>query len=615
MTLKVVQSDEDTGHRSLIEEKGSVQTVSAAIPSGVRARFTPVLHALGDVLGWVVAIPLMTSLRWDLNPHLVLISGAPLGLTIAVIAQVLAGMALGIYRRKYRYGTFDEMAAIFAACLLAGVAVQIWDITVAPETFPRSVPVIATAFAINWAVSMRAIRRIFAQRRMRPLDADPIVVIGGGNTGAQVVEQLISRPDSPYIPVAILDDDPLKSRLVIQGVRVKGDLSSLPTVAKATGARVALLAIPGSTGAMKRRIAEAARAAGITLLVVPPSKQLFGRVSTADIRPIAPEDFLGRDQVEIDEAAVEAYVKGRRVLVTGAGGSIGSEIARQVAKWNPSDVIMLDRDESGLHSTQLSMMGHGLLDSPNIVLADIRDLGRMMEVFETFRPDIVFHAAALKHMPLLETHPAEAWKTNVVGTNNVLTAAKAVSVSHFVNISTDKAADAQNVLGGTKRITERLTAGYAEQSGKPWVSVRFGNVLGSRGSVLTSFQAQVDKGGPITVTHPHVTRYFMTIQEAVRLTIFAAAIGRSGEVLVLDMGAPVRILDVAERFARQANPPLEIVFTGLRPGEKLHEVLLGVNERDVRPIHPLISHVPVPPLSLGEIGSDEEAEMLQKFAW
>jgi FlaA1/EpsC-like NDP-sugar epimerase len=293
---------------------------------------------------------------------------------------------------------------------------------------------------------------------------------------------------------------------------------------------------------------------------------------------------------------VTNYITGRRVLVTGAGGSIGSELCRQLAMFQPAQLIMLDRDESGLHAVQLSIEGRALLSSPGLVLADIRDRGRLHEIFQEYRPHVVFHAAALKHLPLLETAPEEAWKTNVLGTRNVLTAAEASGVERFVNISTDKAADPSSVLGYSKRITERMTASVPSSAAGTYVSVRFGNVLGSRGSVLTAFRAQAETGGPITVTHPDVTRYFMTIAEAVRLTVYAGAIGTAGEVMVLDMGEPVRIFDVAARFARLQTPPLGIVFTGLRPGEKMHEDLMGETELGERRVHPLVTHVQVPPL-------------------
>jgi FlaA1/EpsC-like NDP-sugar epimerase len=257
---------------------------------------------------------------------------------------------------------------------------------------------------------------------------------------------------------------------------------------------------------------------------------------------------------------------------------------------------MLDHDESALHAVQLSMHGQARLDLPEVLLADIRDKDALHELFARRRPEVVFHAAALKHVNMLEQYPDEGWKTNVLGTRNVLEAATSIGVTHFINISTDKAADPVNVLGRTKRVAERLTATYAQRNAGRLLSVRFGNVLGSRGSVLDTFAAQIARGGPLTVTHPDVTRYFMTIREAVQLVVQAGAIGRTGQLLVLDMGVPVRIADVAATLINSAERPINILFTGLCPGEKLNESLFGTGETDVRPVHPLISHLSVPPL-------------------
>jgi FlaA1/EpsC-like NDP-sugar epimerase len=258
--------------------------------------------------------------------------------------------------------------------------------------------------------------------------------------------------------------------------------------------------------------------------------------------------------------------------------------------------VLLDRDESALHAVQLSIYGQGLLDTPDIVLCDIRDSDALDAVFARHKPDVVFHAAALKHLPLLEQYPHEGWKTNVLGSLNVLRSAHAHGCLHFVNISTDKAADPSCVLGQTKRVAERLTSWFASSYQGAWISVRFGNVLGSRGSMLSTFTTQIKAGGPLTVTHPDVSRFFMTIPEACELTIQAGAIGEPGEVLVLDMGEPVRILDVARRLIAQAGTDIDIIFTGLRPGEKMHEALFSHEETGEVKYHPLISHVPVPPL-------------------
>ncbi|MGH3489490.1 MAG: UDP-N-acetylglucosamine 4,6-dehydratase family protein, partial [Actinopolymorphaceae bacterium] len=324
-------------------------------------------------------------------------------------------------------------------------------------------------------------------------------------------------------------------------------------------------------------------------------------ISIRDVRNIDVIDLLGRHQVDTDIQAIAGYLEGKRVLVTGAGGSIGAELCRQITRFDPAELMMLDRDESALHAVQLSIGGRALLDTADVILADIRDRDRVLAIFTERRPDVVFHAAALKHLPMLEQYPDEGYKTNVLGTIHVLEAAAKAGVERFVNISTDKAADATSVLGRSKRLAERLTAEFAASAPGSFLSVRFGNVLGSRGSVLTSFAKQVADGGPVTVTHPEVTRYFMTIPEAVQLVVQAAAIGRGGEVLVLDMGEPVRIVDVARQLIDMADDDVEIVFTGMRPGEKLHEQLLGTGERDERPFHPLISHVEVPPLAVADV--------------
>jgi FlaA1/EpsC-like NDP-sugar epimerase len=321
---------------------------------------------------------------------------------------------------------------------------------------------------------------------------------------------------------------------------------------------------------------------------------------TSDIRDLTDEDLLGRRKVVIDLQQISDYLVNRRVLVTGAGGSIGSELCRQLARFNPAELIMLDRDESALHEVQLSIHGRALLNTPQTVLADIRDAETIKHIFNTRKPEVVFHAAALKHLPLLETYPTEAYQTNVLGTLTMLEASAQAGVGVFVNISTDKAANPISVLGYSKRIAERITAHFGKtvSTGK-YMSVRFGNVLGSRGSVLMSFRDQIAKGGPLTVTHRGVTRYFMTISEAVQLVIQAGAIGSSGEALVLDMGTPVSIYDVAKQLVANSGKPVEIEIVGLRAGEKVHEELFGDDEVDTRPRHPLISHVPVLPVDLG----------------
>lgn len=310
-------------------------------------------------------------------------------------------------------------------------------------------------------------------------------------------------------------------------------------------------------------------------------------------------DILGRPQAHTDLGSTVEHLTGKRVLVLGAGGSIGSELCRQIRDFDPAELMLVDRDESALHAVQLSLYGRALLSTPDTILADVRDVEGIRALFAARRPQVVFHAAALKHLPLLQSFPGEAIKTNIWGTQCVLDAAR--DVECFVNISTDKAANPTSILGYSKRITERLTAYASTRYPGRFLSVRFGNVLGSRGSAVTAFEAQAAMGGPITVTHPKVTRYLMTVQEAVHLVIQATSMGRRGEVLVANMGKPVAIETIARRIAANCETPVEIVYTGLRPGEKMHEDLFGSDEVELPTCHPLISYVDVPPLNPREL--------------
>jgi FlaA1/EpsC-like NDP-sugar epimerase len=545
---------------------------------------------------WALAIPLTTLLRYDFDASQVWWAGVVFSIVVAVTGQGTFGYFSGLYRRQWRYGSFDEVLMLALTNTLAGVLLTVTVLVQDTRALPYSVSPLATAFTITGSVAARSLWRLFRARQTRPSEANPIVVVGAGEGAYQIVRTLLNDPAAPFNPVALLDDDPLKSNLRLEGVRVEGTIDDLVKVAKAWQATAVLMAVPTADSELVRRVDQLAQQARLPLYVLPKVTQLFGAPKLSDIRRVSEADLLGRAPAEIDHDAVASLITGRRVLVTGAGGSIGSELCRQLARFEPEALLMLDRDESGLHSTQLSIEGRAMLDNPFLLLADIRDRSRTLSIFETHRPEVVFHAAALKHLTLLEQAPAEAWKTNVVGTQNVLDAALALGVARLVNISTDKAADPTSVLGYSKRITERLTSAAGEASDGEYVSVRFGNVLGSRGSVLTAFRAQAEAGGPITVTHPEVTRYFMTVEEAVRLTIYAAAIGTSGEAMVLDMGDPVRIQDVAQRFAEQTTPPIEIVYTGLRAGEKLHEDLISTDEVAVQRVHPLIAHVHVPTL-------------------
>jgi FlaA1/EpsC-like NDP-sugar epimerase len=514
------------------------------------------------------------------------------------------GLVAGLYRGRYLRGSRDEVTAVALAGFLTTCCLAVAGLALV--TGQRALPETVLGGAVFAVVAMLGARYVaFAARlRSRPpaLTAVKIIVFGAGDAGTQLIRRLATQPGAAYRPVAILDDDPVKRRLRIHGVPVLGGRGQMAEAAASSGAGVLVIAIAGGSGNVIHDLTETAERCGLVPKVIPSVRELLpGGAQIESVRDPRVSDLLGRRAATTDVASVREHIAGKRVLVTGAGGSIGAELCRQLYPLGPAELVMLDRDESALHAIQLALRGRALLDSEETVLADIRDQRRVREVFERFRPDIVFHAAALKHLPLLERCPAEALKTNVWGTLTVLEAAADHGAQSFINISTDKAANPVSVLGYSKRITERLTAYMSVRTGRRYLSVRFGNVLGSRGSVLTALSAQVAAGGPLTVTHPDVSRYFMLADEAVHLVLQATAIGRGGEVLVLDMGEPVRIADLARRLTASTGRDVDIVFTGLRPGEKLTEDRLGHGEVDHRPCHPQICQVPVPTLWPGEV--------------
>lgn len=573
-----------------------------------------VLQVLADLFAWTVALPVAFTARstsWhDWASHLTQ-PRAWLIPALAVTIQVGAGISVGAYRGRYSVGSFEQ--ARFLAVLVTAVTVALLLVDIAPERFlvPRSVMVFAGLTSLAISLVIRGTWRMIRTNAMRSRVGSRALIFGAGEGGSQLLRAVLATQPAGLVPVGFLDDDPWKRNRRILGLRVHGTRADLVSVARKLAAEVLVVAIPTASSELLRDVNTLAEAADLKVLVLPPVGQLLGQsVSVADVRALDVVDLLGRRPVDTDIESIAHYLTGKRVLVTGAGGSIGSELCRQVSRFEPERLIMLDRDESALHQTQLSIEGRALLDSPDIVLADIRDLEHLDRIFAETMPQVVFHAAALKHMPLLERFPAEAVKTNVWGTHGVLAAAVATGVEQFVNISTDKAANPRNALGYSKRLAEQLTAHHALQARGTFMSVRFGNVLGSRGSVLTAFTAQAANGGPLTVTHEEVTRYFMTVEEAVQLVIQAGAIGRAGEVLVLDMGEPVRIADVANQIAAKAPTPVDVVFTGLRPGEKLHEELFGDGEADIRPVHHMIAHVPVPAIDpIAVFGIDAYAEV------
>jgi FlaA1/EpsC-like NDP-sugar epimerase len=476
---------------------------------------------------------------------------------------------------------------------------------------PLSVAIFGAVLTMLSTGAIRFQSRLLASRqRPRSVERERVLVVGAGAAGSMMLKDLLHSSSLGLDPVGLLDDDRRKVGRRLHGVPVLGTRAAIPRLVDRYQVNAILLAIPSATDDLVREVAALCERAQVTLKVLPSVHETVGgKVTAHDLRDLQIEDLLGRKQVETDLQAVATMLRGRRVLVTGAGGSIGSEIVRQVASFEPASVILLDHDETHLHDAMLS-----LDELPSVrerrdgadglqvttVLADIRDRERVVGVFMSYQPDIVFHAAAHKHVPVLEAHPEEALATNVLGTANLTDAALSAGTERFVLISTDKAINPVSVMGASKWLAEQVVRSLQDGHGV-LCAVRFGNVLGSRGSVIPTFFRQIATGGPVTVTDPNMTRYFMSVQEAVQLVLQAAAMSTGGEVFTLDMGEPVRILDLAERLIRLSGripgQDVPITIVGARPGEKTAEEIVAPDEEPVASGHPAIvaSRPPVPP--------------------
>ena len=595
-----------------------------------KRRYTVVFYwrrFIADALAWVAAISLAVLVRFDGIAGSMPWSAAGRLMVVAILLQLFWGTAFSLYRGRHPWGSFegfiDVIATVAVTSTLLWIGTIVWPATAG---VPRSLVPIAAPFAIVLMAGTRYLGRMTKQKSVKPSpEGTPVLIYGAGYVGDHVTRLLTTDAKSSLYPVGILDDDPEKKYLHLHGVKMMGTLEDLEEVAEETGAKSVIVAVGNPGPELLERVRTLATSANLDVLVMPPTEQMLREgVHVSDLRDLDIEDLLGRPQVDTDVSAIAGYLNGKTVLVTGAGGSIGQQLCVEIDKHGPAELIMLDRDETGLQETEIRVRGNGLLDSDEVLLADIRDRENLIEVFKERKPDVVFHAAALKHLPMLEQYPDEAWKTNVLGTVNVLDASRAAGVETLINISTDKAANPTSVLGLSKRLAERLTAGVGEEAGLRYLSVRFGNVIGSRGSMLPTFRRLIEEGKPVTVTHPDITRYFMTIPEACQLVLQAGAIGRVGEVLILDMGEPVRILDIAQKMIALSGKNVEIKFTGMREGEKLHEDLHSDSEVGETPFHKKISHaavvgLPVEDLvlsdwqSLAETSPNERVDFAQ--AW
>jgi FlaA1/EpsC-like NDP-sugar epimerase len=532
-----------------------------------------------------VAYALMLVMRYELHVPAEVWSTFLWGLPAAMMVHVLTNRLAGLYGPVWEQASILEAQRILVAGGAATVFLTAGQLVTGVRLVPLSAVLAGGVFATFFMGVLRFQSRLFAFHRRMEGDALRVLIVGAGESAGAILRDLSRLGDRSIDPIGLLDDDPRKLGRWLAGVPIVGTTDDLVAVGRGLDADQVLFAIPSANSELVRRIADGAAELGVTLKVLPSVSELLdGTPRLRDVRDLSIDDLLGRRQVASDLAAVKALIAGRRVLVTGGGGSIGSEIVRQVASYEPSGLLVLDRDETHLFDIMATLGGSG---SP--ILLDIRDRERVQRLFLEKRPEIVFHAAANKHVPLLETHPGEAIATNVLGTQNIVDGARLAGVNWVVFVSTDKAVNPTSVMGASKRIGEQLVLNAAP-SGSPWCAVRFGNVLGSRGSVVPTFVRQIREGGPVTVTHPDMTRFFMSIPEAVQLVLQAAALSEDREVFMLEMGEPVRIIDLATRMIALAgfrvgvDIPIEV--TGMRPGEKLSEELHTEHEAPQPTSHP-----------------------------
>ena len=567
-------------------------------PFQIRNRFL----LLADLVLLMTAVLASFALRLDIGPVFVAyLPQAGLMIAIALVIKPTVYYLFGLYRRYWVYASVREIQLIGLATATASILVALFVILLVPVTglggFPRSV------LGIDWLLSLflvgglRFSVRLMAEVIQRPgPDVRPggvrrVVVVGAGDAGTLMVREMQRNPQLLLRPVAFVDDDPEKLKKDIYGVRVAGPLEQLASVVERSRADVVIIAIPTAAGATVRRVAETCRRRGIPFRTMPGIYELLGgKVSVSRLRDVEISDLLRREPAAIDDEAVGRSLAGKRILVTGAGGSIGLELCRQITRWRPAELALLGHGENSIFEALLDLEeGYGDLPM-HAVIADIRDQPRIQSVFDRFRPDVVFHAAAHKHVPLMEVNVEEAVSNNVLGTQTVVNAALACGTERLVLISTDKAVHPFSVMGATKRVAELVVRDAAQRSGRAFVSVRFGNVLGSRGSIVPLFKRQIAQGGPLTITHPDMRRYFMTIPEAVHLVLQAAGMGEGAEVFVLRMGEQVSVLELAEDLIRlsgfEPGRDIEIVFTGARAGEKLSETLWDEGLRYEPTAHP-----------------------------
>ncbi|MGH2970925.1 MAG: polysaccharide biosynthesis protein [Gaiellaceae bacterium] len=581
-----------------------------------RSRFLQVLTDAGIVaLSWFLAF----QLRFDHGLPVYYDTLLKRTILLVVVIKVAVFLLFGFHRRWWRYVSVRDMWSAARGVVVASLVADVTVYFASPVhnvRLPRSIAATDLLITLALVAGARLLARTVMERPQGGVVArgKEVIVVGAGDAGRLIVQEMQRSRLLAYTPIGFVDDDEHKRNTRILGVRVLGTMAELPRFVREYKPDEVLIAIPSASGEMRRQVVEAAQSANIPVKTLPGLYELIsGDLDLAgQIRPVQVEDVLGREQVEVDFDDVASYLKGQTVLVTGAGGSIGSELCRQIARVGPTRLILVDNAETSLFDIERELVDERDFTAAVPKLMDVRNQKALRrEVFEKYKPTVVFHAAAYKHVPLMETHPLESVRNNVVGTRIVAELAAEFGVDRFVLISTDKAVNPKTVMGQSKALCEWIVESFGHRRDVPtrFVAVRFGNVLNSSGSVIPTFRRQIERGGPVTVTHPEMTRFFMTIPEAVSLVVQAGAIGGRGQIFVLDMGEPVRIVDLATNMVRlsgheprlpgdtQTGPrDVRIVFTGSRPGEKIHEELSSDDESVGETEHPKIKRLSRPPV-------------------
>jgi FlaA1/EpsC-like NDP-sugar epimerase len=566
---------------------------------GVRLRFATLILAATDIASLLISMVIAFLLRFDgmawseiytryIREHL-------FSVFIAIALYIAIYSKFRLYRYAWRFASLEMLLAVVYANTIGLFGLVVTQTSIDHQTFPRSVLIMLWVASIVFVCSVRILLRVLsmAERKGRLLFTRPrlglpkrrVVILGGGATGTRVLRALRENPDFKNVVIGFLDDDPRKKGVFVSNVKVLGPVAMLKRLLAENAVDEVIVALPQSgNGNIRLQVMECRRR-NVSVKVVPEMRDLLEEASPLKLCDFEVEDLLRRPSVDTNLADISAYLAGKRVLVTGAGGSIGSELCRQIARTNPAQLFLLGHGENSIHQIHQSLRA----DFPNCaerahyVIASVCNQSRIDQVFRKYRPEIVFHAAAHKHVPIMETNVREAMCNNVLGARYLTEACGSYAVERVVLISTDKAADPCCIMGATKWVCEELARAAARLwTNTSYITVRFGNVLGSRGSVIPVFREQIRRGGPVTVTHPDMTRYFMTIPEAVRLVLQAGAVGASGELYLLDMGEPVKIVDLAQDMIRlcglEPDVDVQVAFTGVRPGERLHERLVSASE-------------------------------------